>query len=95
MADRNGYNKSLFDCEDGVCWLCGAVTDTVRHEIYRGKNRSNSKKYGLWLAVCPRCHSRLHRHDYEEEMHRIGMCKFIADGVGTTDDFVAIFGKEY
>ena len=93
--DRNGYNDSLFDTEDGVCWLCGTMTGTVRHELFKGRaNRSNSKAAGLWIAVCPHCHRLLHKHAYEEEMHRIGQVMFIHAG-GTEADFVLTFGKNY
>ena len=92
--DKNGYNDSLFGCEDGVCFLCGAIGDTARHEIYRGKNRANSKREGLWLTLCPKCHELAHTKDYADELHRIGQIKYIADG-GTREDFKAIFGRWY
>lgn len=92
--DRNGYNDSLFDTEAGRCWLCGAVTDTARHELFRGTNRSNSKREGLWVNVCPRCHDLCHRHDYEDELHRVGQVQFLHNGK-TKEEFVRIFGKNY
>ena len=90
----NGYNTSLLGSEDGKCWLCGEVGDTARHEIFRGTNRANSKKYGLWVAVCPRCHKRLHTKEYQDEMHRIGQTIYQSTGA-TKEDFRAIFGKSY
>lgn len=92
--DRNGYNDSLFDTEDGVCWFCGRIDDTNRHELFRGRNRQNSKRTGLWIAVCPSCHRLLHKHEYEEEMHRIGQVMFMHKA-GTEEDFVRIFDKNY
>lgn len=57
------YDPSLFDTEDGVCWKCGYRGDTARHEVYYGVGRRDkSKKYGLWLCLCPRCHMSIHRN---------------------------------
>lgn len=59
--DRNGYNKSLFDTRNGVCWYCHRVGDTARHEVFDGvRNRRISKLTGMWLYLCPRCHSWAH-----------------------------------
>ena len=94
MMNKNGYNESLFDCEDGVCFLCGAIGDTARHELFRGKNRANSKRTGLWITVCPTCHRMAHTNEVEEELHRIGECRFLGVS-GTRDDFKTIFGRDY
>lgn len=59
--DSNGYNKSLFDTREGVCWYCHRGGDTVRHEVFFGqKDRAISKKVGTWLYLCPRCHAWVH-----------------------------------
>lgn len=92
--DRNGYNPNLFGSEDGKCWMCGNITDTNRHELFRGKNRANSKEHGLWIALCPRCHKLAHKHDYEEELHRIGEVMFLHNK-HTVDEFMEIFGRNY
>ena len=66
QKDRNGYSESLFDTTDGTCYLCGFVGDTARHEIFHGANRKLSKAFGLWIAVCPICHTRIHQEDNGE-----------------------------
>lgn len=59
--DKNGYNKSLFDTEEGTCYLCKAVCDTARHEVFYGvSNRVFSKKLGMWVDLCPKCHKVAH-----------------------------------
>lgn len=59
--DSNGYNKSLFDTRQGVCWYCHEYGETVRHEVFFGtKNRDISKKVGTWLYLCPKCHMWVH-----------------------------------
>jgi len=60
---RNEYNSSLFEAEDGTCYLCGYEGNTARHEILHGPNRQNSKKYGCWICLCSRCHTEVHKED--------------------------------
>lgn len=104
--DRNGYNPSLFETEDGTCYLCGFVGDTARHEVLHGPNRENSKKHGLWICVCPRCHDDIHREDnglflwLKEAAQELWEC---AQSIGRPQDpkamirkeFMAIFGRNY
>lgn len=94
---RNGYGKSLFDTEDGVCYICGYNGDTARHEILHGANRSNSKKFGLWISVCPRCHRGIHAEDngtflyLKEEAEE----RFIREYNVTIEEFRVLFGRNY
>jgi Zn-finger protein len=59
--DRNKYNKSILNTEQGRCFVCGLSTETCRHEIFFGKgNRAISKKLGFWVNICPECHRKIH-----------------------------------
>ena len=58
--DSNGYNKSILNTHPGLCFLCGQRCETARHEIYPGATRKICKRMGLWINVCPSCHSRIH-----------------------------------
>lgn len=59
--DSNGYNKSLFNTHEGVCYYCHKGGSTIRHEVFHGTaNREISKKVGTWLYLCPRCHAMVH-----------------------------------
>ena len=94
MAVRNGYNKSLFDTEEGTCYLCKAVGDTARHEIYPASNRSYSKALGMWINVCPCCHSKIHLNPLDfiplkEEGQRIFEREY------GHERFVAVFSRNY
>lgn len=61
MPDSNGYNKSLFDTRQGICWYCHRYENTARHEVFFGeRNREISKVVGTWLYLCPRCHGWVH-----------------------------------
>lgn len=59
--DRNGYNESIMATTAGECYLCPYVGDTARHEVFYGTGtRALSKRYGLWVNLCPRCHAEVH-----------------------------------
>lgn len=94
---RNGYGKSLFNTEDGTCYNCGYVGDTARHEPIHGARRKLSKKYGLWIAVCPRCHDLMHKHESDsfyylkEDAQRLFMNEYNV----SVEDFIKLFGKSY
>lgn len=64
--DSNGYNKSLFDTEQGRCYLCKRYGDTARHEVFGASSRSFSKALGLWVDLCPSCHNRVHMENDNE-----------------------------
>lgn len=89
--DSNGYSSSLFNCEDGICFICGAHTDTARHELFRGNNRRISKAVGLYITVCPRCHEVAHRS--EDEWHKAGQRMF--EHYHSHEEFIAYFGENY
>lgn len=89
--DKNGYSKSLFNSEDGKCYACGLETYTARHEIFDGANRRTSKAVGMWICVCPGCHSEIHRD--QENMHKAGQALF--EHYHSHEDFIALFGKNY
>lgn len=59
--DKNKYNKSILNTEQGKCFVCGSSTETARHEVFYGTaNRKISKKLGLWINICPACHNKVH-----------------------------------
>ena len=96
--DRNGYNKSILDTEDGTCYLCQQTGQTVRHEIYMGTGeRRLSKKYGLWINLCPACHMEVHAEPQGEKAVKLdkdGHAAFLAQG-HSEEEFIRIFRKGY
>lgn len=94
---RNGYNNSILSTENGTCFICGKQCTTVRHEIFGASNRQLSKKYGLWVNLCPECHNMsshsVHmnaelRHWLQDKGQRAYEEKY-------GDNFADIFGKNY
>lgn len=58
--DRNGYAPSVLGSGStrfGTCRICGRLCYTERHEVFFGiANRERSKRLGLWVTLCDRCH---------------------------------------
>ena len=66
--DRNGYNPSIMATTAGECYLCGYEGETVRHEVFGGNGpRALSKRYGLWVNLCVRCHAEVHADPESEK----------------------------
>lgn len=92
--DRNGYTKSLMTTEQGECYVCGRMCETARHEIYGGADRQASKALGMWVDVCPHCHSEIHNNLKEYEWLRVaGQIKF-EEQYGHKK-FIDVFGRNY
>lgn len=86
------------------CFLCGRLeTDYLgleRHHIFGGANRQLSEKYGLVVMLCHNCHNEPPRGaHYNKEtadyLHRYGQEKAMREQNWTTDEFRAVFGKNY
>lgn len=93
--DSNGYSKSLFNTEQGECYLCGRKCESARHEVFFGSaNRVQSKRYGMWVNLCPHCHEEVHRRNdvalrLKEEGQSIFESKF------GHEKYMKLFGKNY
>lgn len=91
--DSNGYARSIL--HEGDCIYC-RNSETVRHEVFRGKNRSNSKKYGLWITVCPLCHMMIHNNiGLSHALMADAQVKAMKHYGWETKDFIQRFGKNY
>lgn len=96
--DRNGYGKSIMQTVDDKCFLCGKMTETARHEVYFGANRTNSKKHGLWVNLCPSCHQHsqiaVHRNR-DTDLYLKRVCQEEFEKQNSREDFMKIIGKNY
>ena len=90
--ERNRY--SLFSSEKTKCYFCGSTYKLTWHEIFFGRNRRNSMKYGLCLRMCLKCHRKYQEDkNFNEVWHVRAQKKF--NEVYPDLDFVEIFGKNY
>lgn len=96
--DSNGYAPSLFDTVEDECYICGRGCRCARHEILYGSNRELSKRYGLWIYVCPDCHQNgpeaIHKEPKKYDwLKREAQEHFEREN--PTKDFITIFGRNY
>nr|DAE50976.1 MAG TPA: Recombination enhancement, RecA-dependent nuclease [Caudoviricetes sp.] len=102
--DRNGYAPSIVQADtDERCWLCGggAWDGLERHEIFGGRGRrEKSKRLGLWLTLCRRCHqaSPMAAHQNANTMallHQVGQKAAMQHYGWDTNRFISEFGRNY
>ena len=92
--ERNRF--SLFADNKDVCMFCENTTNLTWHEIFRGKNRPNSMKYGLCLRMCLNCHERWQEDkSFNEYWHKLGQIRFMQYYDKTKEEFVEIFKRNY
>lgn len=74
------------------CYLCGRRKNHL-HEVFFGKNRVNSMKYGCVVPLCSDCHNKVHHNiDVDMKLKKIFQKKFeeIYDA-----DFLKLFRRNY
>jgi len=90
--ERNRF--SLFTNDFSKCYLCSSTYKITKHEIFCGKNRSNSMKYGLVLPLCLSCHEKYQEDkSFNETWHIKGREAFEENYPDL--DFLSIFRRNY
>ena len=93
----NGYNKSLFDTEQGKCFYCNRYGDTARHEMFYGiANRQKAKTLGYWVNLCVSCHMSAHAHPnsgVDRYLKQTGQKKYEKNH--TRQEFINEWGRSY
>lgn len=89
--------NSILNSEKGECFLCHRVCRTDKHHIFGASNRNKSEEYGLFVYLCPDCHTMAPRavHRNQEVMdwlHEIGQEAYEKE---YGDDFLQVFGRNY
>ena len=91
--ERNRY--SVFSNDTKKCYLCGSTYKLTWHEIYAGKNRPNSMKYGLCLRMCLNCHSREQENSqFNDYWHKQGQL-YWEEFIGSREEFIKVFRRNY
>lgn len=93
LAKLERNRTSILTDDLDHCYLCGRPKEDL-HEIYPGRNRLNSIKYGLVLPLCREHHILIH-NDLNTRLiyFKLGQKKF--NEVYPDLDFVEIFGRNY
>lgn len=91
--EKNRY--SIFSNDIERCYLCGSTYKLTWHEIFAGRNRQNSMKYGLCLRLCINCHSREQENSqFNDYWHRQGQL-YWEKNIGSREEFINVFKKNY
>jgi hypothetical protein len=69
--ERNRYSILTNNLE--VCFLCGKRKQHL-HEIFFGRNRQLSMKYGCVVPLCFSCHEKVH-NDYATDLKLKQLCQ--------------------
>lgn len=90
-AEKN--RKSIFTNDLNHCIICGKKRDNL-HEVFFGRNRQLSIKYGLIIPLCLECHREIHRNiELQDVWHKKGQATF--EKTYPELSFVEIFRKNY
>ena len=85
--------ESLFTDNLNICYLCRLKKDHI-HEVFYGRNRANSIKYGLFIPVCEKCHRKCHNDaDLIDSLHKKGQLLFMCNYPDL--EFVDVFKVNY
>lgn len=97
--DNNGYVESIMPINYGECFVCNGTKDLVRHEVFHGTaNRILSKRFGLWVLICPERHAYVHQHPqslYNKNMKMLGQKMAMDKYEWSKRDFINVFGRNY
>lgn len=90
--ERN--RASVFTSDLEHCYLCGKNKNDL-HEIFGGRNRRNSMKYGFILPLCRECHS-LNQNNlfFNDYWHRQGQI-YWEENIGAREEFIEVFRRNY
>lgn len=87
--------RSVFYDDLSVCCYCGSTYQMTIHEIFSGRNRQNSMKYGFVLPLCLRCHRNLQEDTTFNREWQNKAQKYFEEYIGTRQDFLDIFRRNY
>lgn len=74
--ERNRFSILTNDLEH--CVICSIKKEHL-HEVFFGRNRLNSIKYGLVIPLCSTHHLEMHKNkEWQEYWHKKGQQAFIA-----------------
>lgn len=94
LAKMERKRFSVFTDDLQHCYLCGKPKEEL-HEIYAGRNRKNSMKYGFVLPLCHECHSLNQDNPFFNNFwHKNGQ-EYYECNLGSREAFIYIFKKNY
>lgn len=95
LANLEKNRFSIFTDNLNICMFCG-MKATDLNEIFRGRNRQNSMKYGAVIPLCRRCHCKITDNFNLEMKWKIkGQEKIMNYYNMNIEEFINIFGRNY
>ena len=99
---RNKTNKlrrlessrySIMTNDLSVCYFCKNRASDI-HEVYGGRNRKQSMRYGFCLPMCRRCHIEIERDVEWDFAVKVKMQEFY-EKENSREEFMKIIGRNY
>jgi hypothetical protein len=95
LANLEKNRFSIFTDNLNICMFCG-MKATDLNEIFRGRNRKNSMKYGAVIPLCRRCHCKItDNYNLEMKWKIKGQEKIMNYYNINIEEFINIFGRNY
>ena len=96
IARLEQMRYSILTDDLSKCFLCGKPKEQL-HEIYFGKNRVNSMKWGCVAPLCRECHQGNNgvHHNHEVDIMLKQICQKKFNEVYPDINFIDIFFKNY
>ncbi len=91
--ERNRY--SVFFDSFAMCCHCGSMANITKHEIFEGRNRQNSMKYGFVLPLCGWCHTHLQEDLNFNKKWKERSQTYFEENIGSREEFIEIFRMNY
>lgn len=90
--ERNRF--SVFTTNLDKCYLCPNKKDHL-HEIFAGRNRQNSMKYGFVLPICWKCHEKYQNNAiFNNKWHNKAQ-QYFEKNLGNRQEFIEIFRESW
>lgn len=95
LAKLEKNRFSVFTNNKDKCMFCPSTYKLTWHEIFAGRNRQNSMKFGLCLRMCLNCHEEKQENTkFNDFWHRQAQLYF-EKNIGTREEFIKIFRRNY
>ena len=93
LARLEKNRKSIITEDLTHCIICGNLKQHL-HEVFYGRNRLNSIKYGMVMPICFNCHKTIH-NNIDMDMYYKMLFQKEYEKTHTRDEFISIFYKNY
>ena len=93
LAKLENSRFSIITNNLNKCYICKQPKWDL-HEIFAGRNRQVSMKYGLVIPVCRKCHEMIPKNKtLMQFLHKVGQKAFEKEY--KSENFIQVFGKSY